>query len=231
MLRALPQPRSPEQPPDQLEERGTTIVLLGSFNPAILQPAWFAARDLLAAADVDAKSLVLTDNFAAFSTDVVSVFCAQDRCQFAEVGATPTPDVIRDLMLGTFTILKETPVWECGINHAAHISPRVRRWDDVVAQLGDPQKSLILLDEQELRTIELRSPRTDGREGDRTVHLQPSGRLEGGAWFSLNDHIVVYPPDDRASIGAAEAMLALDETWDESRALADRVHALVAPQT
>src|SRR4051794_27085336 len=132
-------------PSDPLEQRASTIVLVGSFNPRIFQPLWFSARELLSEADVDAQSLVLTDGLSVFETEYVSFLCAQDRCQFATTAHTPTPDVIRDLAIGAFSILRDTPIWECGINHSAHVPASVRRWDHVVAQFGDPQKTLVLL--------------------------------------------------------------------------------------
>jgi hypothetical protein len=217
-----------EQPPHELEIGGSTIVLLGAFNPRIFQPMWFEARGLLADVDVDPNSLVLTDGFVSFETGVVSVFCARDRCQFATTDKTPTPDIIRDLAVGTFTLLGETPVWEVGVNHATHIPRQRRRWDDVVAQFGDPQKSLVLLTDQALQTVALVAPRDDGREGQRTVQLQPSARLEEGVWFTMNDHVVVYPVDARESIGAKEAVEAMEGIWDSSRELSDEIHNRLA---
>jgi hypothetical protein len=217
-----------EQPPHELELRGSTIVLIGGFNPRIFQPMWFHARGLLADVDVDPNSLVLTEGFVAFQTGVVSVFCAQDRCQFGTTDKTPTPDIIRDLAVGTFTLLGETPVWEVGVNHAAHIPSQNRRWDDVVAQFGDPQKSLVLLEDQALQTVALVAPRDDGRDGERTVQLQPSARLEEGVWFTMNDHVVVHPVNARESVGAKEAVEAIEGIWDSSRELSHKLHNRLA---
>gem|GEM_PF-4287306 len=203
------------------------MVLLGRFNPRIFQPMWFEARGLLADVDVEPESLVLTDGFVAFQTPVISVLCAQDRCQFAMTSLTPTPDLIRDVVLGTFAILSETPVWEIGINHAAQIPAQVRRWDEIVAQFGDPQKALELLPGQSLLTIELRAPRDDELAGELTLRLQPSMRLEGGIWFSVNDHVIVR--DSQEPKGAGEAMATLDDMWGRSRELWSGLHGRLAP--
>lgn len=224
-----PSQMPPSAPPHELEEAGTTVVLLGAFNPRIFQPMWFAARGLLAESDVDAQSVIVSDGFSAFSTNVATMFCAQERCQFSASNNTPSPDVVRDLVVGTFSILKETPIWEVGINHTGHIPASVRRWDDVVAQFGDPHRSYELLPDQYVLTIELRAPRQDRYDGSRTAQLQPSRRLEGGVYFNLNDDVVLRPPEDRQGLGAVEALDAIDDIWDGSRALADRMHDRLAP--
>jgi hypothetical protein len=218
-----------ENPPHELEQRIVAVVLLGRFNPRIFQPAWFAARELLAEVDVDPKSIVMTDGFVAFDTEFVKLLCAQDRCQFVSGATTPTPELIRDLVIGTFTILAETPIWEFGINHAVHIPPQIRRWDDVTAALGDPQRSLMLLEGQALQTVVLQSPRTDRYEGSRTLSLQPSVQLETGVYMALNDDVIVHPPDSRDAIGARRTIEILDDVWDESHTLAESIRVRLAP--
>lgn len=220
---------SVEHPPHELEQQIAAVVLLGRFNPRIFQPTWFAARGLMAEVDVDPKSIVMTDGFVAFETEYVNVLCAQDRCQFASTPATPTPELVRDLVVGTFSLLAETPIWEFGLNHQVHIPSQVRRWDDVVAAFGDPQMSFQLLERQTLQTIALHSARDDGYDGGRTLHLQPSVHLADGIFVALNDDVVVHPPDAREAIGAREAVKAVDETWDESYDLAESIRARLAP--
>jgi hypothetical protein len=215
-----------------LEERGTTIVLVGGFNPQIFQPMWFESHGLLSSSDVDAKSLILTEGFVSFQTDIVGITCAPDRCQFVAGPNAPSPDVLRDLVASTFRLLPETPVKEFGVNHTAHLPASVQRWDFVMARFGDPQTAFPLLEAQTLRTIELRGERTDGRNGHRTVQLQPSVIHEGGIWFALNDHVTVHAGRTApSSIGAATAIEALEGMWASSDDLLNSVIAKLAPGT
>ena len=189
---------------------------------------WFAARRLLAEGDVEAESVVVTDGLSSFRTHDLSVLCSRDRCQFGTTLNTPTPDILRDLVLETFKLLPESPIGMLGINHQAHVPSSEQTWDNVAAQLGDPQRRFVLLEDQLLQTVELRGDRADEHKGSRSVHLQPSVVLEDGVWFQLNDHVEVFsPPDD--AIGANEAMKALDDIWDTSKALAEHVLRQVAP--
>jgi hypothetical protein len=219
-----------EPPPSELEQRATTIVLIGRFNPRIFQPMWFASRKLLAEGDVDPESILVTDGVSAFRTHDISLLCAQDRCQVGTTQTTPTPDILRDLVTETFRLLSETPIRQVGINHAAHIPSSVRTWETVAAQLGDPQRRFVLLEDQRLQTIELKGERGDGFDGSRTVHLQPSALLEDGVWFQLNDHIDLVDVSEGDALGAKDAMDALTEIWDASKALGDHILLEIAPR-
>lgn len=189
---------------------------------------WFAARNLLAEGDVEPESIIVTDGVSAFRTHDLSILCSGDRCQVGTTLATPTPDILRDLVTETFTLLAETPIGQVGINHQFHIPSSEQTWDTVTAQLGDPHRRLVLLEGQRLATVEFRSDRADKHSGSRTIHLQPSALLQEGVWFQLNDHIAVTdPPED--AIGAREAVDALNDVWDSSRALAHHVLRQIAP--
>ncbi len=151
----------PERQPDELEEHGSTIVLLGRFNPRIFQPLWFAARGLVTDSDVDPESVVLTDGFAAFSTPLISVFCSQDRCQFGTTETTPTPDVVRDLAIGTFELLRETPVWEFGLNHMAHLTRQGQHLDEIATLSVTPKNRWTCSAGSNCETVEFVADRDD----------------------------------------------------------------------
>ncbi len=205
-------------------------MLIGRFNPRIFQPMWFAARGLLAEGDVEPESIVVTDGLAAFNTRELTVLCVQDRCQFTTTATTPTPDILRDLVTETFTVLNETPIRQLGVNHQAHIPSAVRAWDTIVASLGDPDRRFVLLEGQRLQTVELRADRDDGRLGGRVVHLQPSGTLHGGVWFQLNDHVdLVDPSEQQEALGAQDAVNAITQIWEPSKALAEQILREIAP--
>jgi hypothetical protein len=189
---------------------------------------WFAARNLLSEGDVEPESVVVTDGVSAFRTHDISLLCSTDRCQFGSTATTPTPDILLDLVTETFGLLGETPIAQLGINHQAHVPSSEQTWDTVAAQLGDPHRRFVLLDDQRLATIELQADRDDKHQGKRAIHLQPSALLEDGVWFQLNDHVSVADPPETA-MGAKDAMDALMDVWQSSRALADHVLQQIAP--
>jgi hypothetical protein len=216
--------------PSELEQRATTIVLLGRFNPRIFQPMWFASRKLLAEHDVEPESVVVTDGLSAFRRRDISLFCAQDRCQFGSTPTTPTPDILRDLATETFTVLRETPIRQIGINHNTHVPSTVRDWDTIAAQMGDPHRRFVLLEDQQLQTVQFGGPRDDGLNGSRMVLLQPSVVLEGGVFFQVNDHVELVDSPDIEPLGASGAVDALNAIWDSSRVLSDQIQREIAPR-
>ena len=81
-----------------------------------------------------------------------AVLCARDRFQIGTTQTTPTPDISWDIMVETFSLLAETPIGQLGINHQVHVPRSERTWENIEAQLGDPQR-IILLEGQHLQTL------------------------------------------------------------------------------
>lgn len=107
----------PERVP---EISGSSIVLLGSFNPKIFQPEWFGRHNLLPQGEVDAaKVKIIHPEFCQFETERFEVQITHERFSAAsKPNSTPLP--LRDLVLGTFFILEHTPVTAMGLNRQMH---------------------------------------------------------------------------------------------------------------
>jgi hypothetical protein len=60
------------------EISGGTVVLLGSFNPKIFQPEWFARQKLLPQAEADASEIKVIGSTSLPFRDG-AVHCASDR--------------------------------------------------------------------------------------------------------------------------------------------------------
>ena len=87
------------------EISGYQIVFLGSFNPKIFQPEWFARHKLLPeeqAATAEVK--VITQQLSQFETEQVILQVTTDRFTAAtKVNAHPLP--LSDIVQGTFSLL------------------------------------------------------------------------------------------------------------------------------
>lgn len=212
----------------ELDERQVSIVLIGNFNPRIVQPSWFDARGLLTEADVEADNLLVSEAITTFRTPLLTLLCDQGRFQITTTGKTPTPDLIRDLVVDTFEILGETPIGQIGINELVHVPSRRKSWDALVAQFGDPQRSLEVMDEQQLKTIELTGPRPDEDPvGSRQVLMQPSVLLQDGVFIQINDHLRLDA--DGSPTEARTAVEILANEWGASREFADKTIQRLAP--
>jgi hypothetical protein len=176
-------------------------VLLGSFNPAIFQPQWFAQQDLLPRAEVDdAEIKVVSPQICDFKTARFRFQVIPERFM-ALAEPTTTPVSLRDLVLGTFFILEQTPVKAIGLNRDMHFELST---DDEWHQIGDK-----LAPKDGWNEVMTR-PGTTGRVGMRVlvvevqkepkgsrlvVKVEPSTQVSKGVYFQVNDHYAAPESD------------------------------------
>ncbi|MEA2390213.1 MAG: hypothetical protein QOK31_322 [Solirubrobacteraceae bacterium] len=93
----------------------------GSFNPAIFHPRWLADKELIAgnAADDALEKTVVSPQMATFTADWLSVQVTVQQAVFATVEEGRELE-LRDLALGVFDVLPETPIGALGINGDVH---------------------------------------------------------------------------------------------------------------
>ena len=99
-----------------------SIVLVGNFNPKIFQPAWFAAQGLLSQQEAEeVKIEIIHSSVVIFSTNTnwMRIEVTDERF-IVKTSQEPYDVVIRDLVLGTFDLLRYTPIMQMGINREMH---------------------------------------------------------------------------------------------------------------
>jgi hypothetical protein len=179
---------------------GATLVLLGSFNPAIFQPAWFKASELLSGPEADdAEVKVIHPAIADFSTEWLQLSVTRDRFSLHTMSAAHFEQV-RDLAVGVFHLLEHTPVTAMGLNRDMHFRiESEERWH----ALGDRLAPKDIWFEK-LRGVGdrdkpgLRSMTMEGRpSGDAkcvmNVTVEPSVKIRPGLYVGCNRH---YKGDD-----------------------------------
>ena len=118
---------------------GTQIVLLGSFNPAIFTPAWFARHGILSETEADSAELQFVHNLSAVFQ--VEWFHLEVRPERFSIETTRAPYVrIRDLVIRVFgELLPHTPTTAIGINNSLHVKARSKaEWNRICATLAPP---------------------------------------------------------------------------------------------
>jgi hypothetical protein len=92
------------------------IVILGDFNPPIFQPLWFSANGLMPAEETkNADIAVINKKVVSFSMGKMQVFVSEERLTLATV-ESPQGPLLRDLAIGTLSVLEHTPLKAIGIN-------------------------------------------------------------------------------------------------------------------
>ena len=205
----------------------TSIVLVGSFNPRIFQPSWFVRQQLLPPLDEEEAQVELINNdLCAFQTSIFRIEALSERFAAHSIAA-PVPDLLRDLVQGTFEILKHNPVVKIGINTSGHfqldsfdqynsfghhLAPKTSLWKPI---LNEPKTLSLLV--QGRRADESTYP------GFLNVKVEPSTRIANGILVETNDEF----QNENATDASWVSKVLVDE-WSDSlnRVAAIREHLL-----
>ena len=216
------------------------VVLLGSFNPAILTPAWFALHELLPEAVADTVELkVAHPNVVGFSAEWLQLDATHERFT---VGTAREPYVrLHDLVAKLFEEhLHHTPLKAFGINRAVHF--RVKNFDvrdRIGRQLAPldpwgPWASKLNLSGVQggMTSLTMSQNDPEGRPagGRINVTVEPSVRIadkRSGIFVRVNDHY----EGGSANSGSAKPLMRLfrenfDESLDRSEQIIDYVMSL-----
>lgn len=197
------------------QSESASIVMLGAFNPAIFQPSWLALKNLISSSDAQSADVkLIVPQLAAFKAGGIVVEVLQER--FVAQADEPQDQVrLRDLAMGIFAILGETPVSRLGLNWTY-----VFRLDDekqwhAVGDLLAPKHvwSKVLRGRPGLRTMTIQGGLPDGLRGQLNVKIEPTSapnvRLE------LNNDIL--GPDREGLVNADTFVDLIRKHWDEVR--------------
>ncbi len=206
-------------PEATLEISAASIVLVGSFNPAIFQPEWFARNGLLPQGEVDGAGVQLIHpQVTQFETERFVVQITTDRFS-ALTKPNTTAEPLSDLVRGTFYILEHTPVNAIGLNRLMHFAIGSEEgWHKLGDKLApkEPWKD-VLKGRPGLRSLDILAQET--QNGPTVmVRIQPSLQVQWGAYFEVNEH---YPGTEQS--GLKSLMEILQNRWEEAQKNGERI--------
>ncbi len=195
--------------PLSCELEGASIVLIGSFNPAIFQPEWFARMSLIRASEAaDAKIDVIAPPVTSFKLEWVVIQVTTDRFTVSTADMAHLAP-LSELVLGTFDILEHTPVKQMGLNRDMHYrAPSLDLWHSIGDRLAPKGDWDGLLESPGMQTIQISGKRSGSSALRLTVTAQPSIRVQPGVYFGTNEHFV-----NKEESPAAELMRVLKDHW------------------
>lgn len=208
-----------------------SIVLLGSFNPAIIQPRWLAGKSLIRPeeaqlAESDAN-LVISRDLAVVRLPWLDLQVLGDRL----TATTSDPshfETLLECVTGIFQYLEFTPVTGMGVNCSLHwqfedtaMWPNLEEalvprdlWNGILQGHND--------DLPRMRSLSLRGQRQGSPADHLNVKVEPSARIPHGLYFHTNEHFS-FPADTPA----VEPMSILRNNWtaalDNTRVLAENL--------
>ena len=173
-------------PEPTLEINGASVVMVGSFNPAIFHPEWFARNGLLPQGEVDSADLqVVHPQLSQFETERFSFQITMDRFA-ALTKPNTTAGPLRDLILGTFFILEHTPVSAIGLNRMLHFAMGSEEaWHRLGDRLAPKEPwNPILEGRPGLRNLDIITQKESPKGASVMVRIQPSIQVQHGVYFN-----------------------------------------------
>ena len=206
------------------EAESASIVLLGSFNPAILHPQWFAKHELIREGEAEtAKVTVVSPDltaveFAWFTLQVM------DR-RFIVTTADPSQyRALAECVSGVFGLLEFTPIVAMGLNSERHVRiPKKDIWTPLEEELAPREVWTSVLPgprdgASALQTLSVVGDRPESPAERLSVTIEPSHRFQPGLFLHTNEHFSFSEGGD-----AREPMAMLREHWDGALAYSNCV--------
>lgn len=203
------------------QSESASIVMLGSFNPAIFQPSWLALKNLISPSDAQSAEVKLVaPQLAAFKAGGILIEVLQER--FVAQADEPQDQVrLRDLAVGVFAILGETPVNRMGLNWTYIFRLQDEsRWH-AVGDLLAPKDvwSKVLRGRPGLRTMAIQGGLPEGLRGQLNVKLEPT--TAPSVRVEINNDIL--GPDRDGAVNADTFVELIRKYWDDARKESARI--------
>jgi hypothetical protein len=221
-----------------------SIVMLGHFNPAILQPSWLALHKLIGEAEANSASVgAIFAEIAQYEIpERFSLGVSLEK--FAATSRSPQPETIKDLVISVFgSLLPHTPVSAVGINLSVHFdtgSPSRRdkvglalaplnpwgQWQQYLRPAGVPADGSQSIGGMQSLTMR-QTQRHDGKRGHILAKIEPSTVVPlTGIYMEINDHYTIAVPTTqggaRPTNGAAASQL-VEERWEASMKFSEHI--------
>ncbi|MBT6717969.1 MAG: hypothetical protein HOB18_10100 [Nitrospina sp.] len=211
------------------ESEFISIVLIGQFNPAIFQPAWFASHGILGEKETEAAEVeIIHSAVSKFKLDWLRIQVERERF-ICEVLSSPL-DRAYDITVKTFKEnLIHTPIFQMGINLSITYQVAEREHLDRIGDALAPKNpwgawGKVLLDDSGKRSGGLKSmtmeqsERDDGHKGFIRVKIEPSRDFKSGIDAQVNDHFEAA--DIKNVNGADEILSILESSYSTSQSRA-----------
>jgi hypothetical protein len=200
--------------------RGCSIVLIGSFNPSIFHPQWFAKQNLLSEEQAKSANLkFVLPEVSQFETENFVLQVIAERFVLTSQ-AEASPALLKDFALGTFYVLEHTPVKMMGLNCMMHFDLRT---PEIWHKLGDtlaPKAGWTDLEGRPgLLSLTIKSEREEPKGAIYHAKVESSMRFKQGIYFEMNEHYPAISEEEPLK----ELMGILDKRWEEMQNHAAKV--------
>lgn len=207
----------------------SSIVAVGSFNPAIFSPDWMEAHGLLGKDDADrireprpGASLVVSHQATAFESSWFALQVLEN--QFSLTSKNALSPAFKDLAVSVFQLLSHTPVTAVGLNFLAHYKLATEDEYHCVGDVLAPKEIWNKLYPNEIAGLADLTVRIQaGSHGqplkckdEKRISLQPSGMFTFGAFLSYNDHHDLSDGREEFPRPGERVAMLIDSKWESA---------------
>lgn len=190
-----------------------SIVIIGEFNPVIIQPQWLVNKKLIGEIEGESARIEIIHNeVVKFNLDWASFEVSRNRFQVRSSKQTHFIS-IKDLVIGIFRLLNETPLNKVGFNHMFHFTLDSKDYYEFGKKLAPFNNFENVLNDPRLLTIEMIDYEYVKNEGKYRVKISPSELLKSnGLSININNHY------DSTSVNnnSTEVIDIIDDKWEFS---------------
>jgi hypothetical protein len=187
------------------------LVLVGSFNPRIVSPTWLLTKGLVAKEwfEVASKNLIITQEFSSMDFYEFQIQVTVDR--FTISTSMPTEfDTMKDMGVGIFSVLNETPITQLGLNFSGHYQIIDERVPENLLDAFSNERSLgELCNDPVLTSISFEGKNDWQEKGKLRTTIQPSLHFANSVFVDINNHF--------ENDGVFEWKQMISEKWAEIR--------------
>ena len=201
------------------EQQVFAVVILGNFNPAIFHPLWYAQNGLIPEQEIgDATDLVTTDEVSTFQLNDVHFQVERHRFGLTSKDPSKLP-YLRDLAMGSFTLLEHTPLTALGLNSDFRFSlPSAEDWHAVGDRLAPKMCWASIIEKPGMLGVSMQGKRPDCPAARISIRLQPASGLDYGVFVAINQHYDIETEQRRSiALRNAEVMRVLRDDWNSFR--------------
>jgi hypothetical protein len=200
----------------RVHSEGISAILLGSFNPRIVEPLWLAKQGLVPEEEAQKADRQLIDaDMSRIVLPWAQMVVLQDRLQLESGPELVNDAQLRDLAVGMLRLLPHTPVTVVSIQHRITvIANSEEQWHNVGHTLAPKAIWEGILEAPGIFDFAMQGKRPDEHEGSIKVRIQPVFDPKFGVWINVNDELAV--PDREEPESGQRAANLLQEIWPES---------------
>ena len=206
---------------------GSSVVGVGSFNPAIFTPDWLERNQLIGLDDANyakqAQSLLISHQATVFETDWFSFQVLINQFSLTSKGAL-TP-AFKDLAVGILSLVPHTPITAMGLNFLAHFrlgsEAEYHKVGDVLAPKSIwnslyPDSCIAGLANLTIRMQDGERGKSARSGYEKRITVQPSDKVKVGVFLIFNDHKEIVDSKESGMTTAEQAAELVETEWQNS---------------